>query len=70
MVQQVKDLLLFPHWHRFNVRPGRGGQVSSIAIAVAELAALTWIQSLAWELPYATGAAKREQLNYLINFIK
>ena len=29
---------------------------SSVATAGAQVAAGTWIQSLAWELPYATGA--------------
>ena len=34
--------------------------------AVAQLAAVAWIQSLAWECPYATGAAKKkENLFYL-----
>ena len=43
--------------------PGLVQQVkgSSIAAAVMQVAAVTWTQSLAWELPYAADAALKEK---------
>ena len=32
---------------------------SSIVTAVAQLTAVAWVRSLAWELPYAAGVAKK-----------
>lgn len=37
------------------------GYGSSLAIAVASVAATTKIQFLTWELPHGTGAAKKEK---------
>lgn len=40
---------------------GTVGERSSIAAAVAEVAAEAWIRSLAWELPYAVGAVDKDK---------
>ena len=39
---------------------------------MAEVAAMVWVQSLAWELPHAISAEKKEKedLKILINFFK
>ena len=34
------------------------GWVSSIVTAAAQVTAVVWVQSLAWELPHAMGMAK------------
>ena len=33
----------------------------SFAVAAAKAAAVAWVQPLAWELPYAAGAATKKQ---------
>ena len=33
---------------------------TSVAAALAQVAAMTWIQSLAWELPHAAGMAIKQ----------
>ena len=35
--------------------------------AVAQIAVVAWIQSLAWELPYAAGAAIKKKIIKKIN---
>ena len=44
-------------------RPGTVGSKSSITTAVVEVTAVARIQSLAWELPCASGAATKKKKN-------
>ena len=49
---------------------GTAEQGSSVVTAAAQLPVEVWVRSLAWELPQAAGAAKKEKKqnrNYLIN---
>ena len=39
----------------------KGELRSSIVTAVALVAAMAWIQSLAWELPYAVATARKKK---------
>ena len=63
MVQQVKDQALSLRGCRFE--PGPGAVVKDLVLlptaAMVYTAVLAWIQSLAWELLYAAGVAKKEQ---------
>ena len=43
--------------HRLDPHPVQWIKGSTIAAAAVQVAALTWIQFLAWELPYAVGTA-------------
>ena len=50
--------------------PAQWVKASDTATAIAEVAAVAWIYSLDWELPYATGAAiqkirKEKKYNFL-----
>lgn len=58
MAWQVKDLVLSLWW--FNLQAITVGEGSRIAGAVVLVAAAAQIQSLAQELPYAMGAAKKK----------
>ena len=60
MAQQVKDLVLSlrPKW--FYPLPGTVGKGFGFATAMAQVTVVQ-IPSLAWELPYATRAAKKQK---------
>ena len=49
---------------------GIAGEGTCILIAVAQVAAVAWVQSLAQEPPYATGAAKILKNQKLKMFLK
>ena len=34
--------------------------------AVAQVTAVTWVQSLAWEFPHAMGAARKKKIVFVI----
>ena len=40
---------------------GTAGKGSGIVTARDQVAAVVWVRALAWELPYAMGAAKQEK---------
>ena len=41
---------------------GTMGEVSGIVTAAAQVVAVAWVQSLAGELPYVSGVAKRKKI--------
>ena len=44
---------------------GTAGKGSGIVTARDQVAAVVWVRALAWELPYAMGAAKQEKKKIL-----
>ena len=60
-LQWLRSLLR--HW--FNLWPGAVGSGSGLAAAVVYVAAAARIRSLAQELPYCTGADKKENIIYV-----
>ena len=44
--------------------------LASTAPTVAEVATLVWVQPLAWELPYASGAAKKKVQAIFLKFLQ
>ena len=56
LAQWVKDLALPEPWCRLQTRFG-----SSVAVAWCRTATVAATRSLAWEIPYAAGAALKRQ---------